>query len=51
MSDAAIPPDQDPAANPPEAEPAVCRRCGARGPVGDDGFCDGCEKVLEQACL
>lgn len=29
----------------------VCRRCGAPGPVGDDGFCDKCEKALEQACL
>lgn len=51
MTDAEIPPDQDPTANPPEHEQAVCRRCGARGPVGDDGFCDKCEKALEQACL
>ena len=51
MTDAAIPPDQDPAANPPAPEPMVCLRCGARGPVGDDGFCDRCEKALEQACL
>lgn len=29
----------------------VCRRCGAPAPVGDDGFCDKCEKALEQACL
>lgn len=34
-----------------EEVPAVCVRCGARGPVGDDGFCDKCEKALEQACL
>lgn len=31
--------------------PAVCRRCGTPGPVGDDGFCATCEKALEQACL
>jgi hypothetical protein len=31
--------------------PAVCRRCGTPGPVGDDGFCEKCEKALEQACL
>ena len=31
--------------------PAVCRRCGSLGPVGDDGFCEKCEKALEQACL
>lgn len=39
---------------PPETQPpaqSVCRRCGTPGPVGDDGFCDKCEKALEQACL
>jgi len=46
-----IPPEKDDAAKPPAAEPTVCRRCGAPGPVGDDGFCAGCEKALEQACL
>ena len=51
MTDAAIPPDQDPAANPPRPEQSICLRCGMPGPVGDDGFCDKCEKALEQACL
>jgi hypothetical protein len=45
------PPEKDGTAQPPEPEQTVCRRCGAPGPVGDDGFCDGCEKALEQACL
>jgi hypothetical protein len=35
----------------PKPAPAVCRRCGMPGPVGDDGFCEKCEKALEQACL
>ena len=37
----------------PQPQPtlAVCLRCGAAGPVGEDGFCDRCEKALEQACL
>ncbi|MCK9380384.1 MAG: hypothetical protein M0P95_04865 [Sulfuritalea sp.] len=51
MTDAAIPPDQNDAAKPPKDEQTVCLRCGTRGPVGDDGFCDKCEKALEQACL
>ena len=51
MTEADIPPDQDPATNPPRQEPTVCLRCGTPGPVGDDGFCDKCEKALEQACL
>lgn len=51
MAEPANSPDQDSTANPPAQEQAVCRRCGALGPVGDDGFCDGCEKALEQACL
>lgn len=50
MTDAATPPDQHPADQPPP-ELTVCRRCGTPGPVGDDGFCDRCEKALEQACL
>jgi hypothetical protein len=50
MTDTAKPPDQNGVAPPPPA-PTVCRRCGAPGPVGDDGFCDKCEKALEQACL
>ncbi len=37
-----------PADPPPQT---VCLRCGTPGPVGDDGFCDKCEKALEQACL
>jgi len=45
------PPEKDGTAQPPEPEQTVCRRCGAPGPVGDDGFCAGCEKALEQACL
>jgi len=51
MTDAAIPPEEDGTAKPTEPEQTVCRRCGAPGPVGDDSFCDGCEKALEQACL
>ena len=51
MTDAAIPPDHDPAAKPLPQEQTVCLRCGTPGPVGDDGFCDKCEKALEQACL
>jgi len=51
MTDAAIPPEDDNTANPPRQEQTVCRRCGRPGPVGDDGFCPGCEKALEQACL
>ena len=39
-------------ATPPAVAPlARCRRCGALGPVGDDGFCDKCEQAMEQACL
>ncbi len=51
MSDVANTPEPDPAANPPRQEQTVCLRCGTPGPVGDDGFCDKCEKALEQACL
>jgi hypothetical protein len=35
----------------PTPAPAACRRCGTPGLVGDDGFCEKCEKALEQACL
>jgi hypothetical protein len=35
----------------PAPAPATCRRCDSPGPVGDDGFCEKCEKALEQACL
>ena len=42
-------PEPNPPAEPPQQ--AACLRCGAPGPVGDDGFCDKCEKALEQACL
>lgn len=42
---------KDPAPEQPPAAPAVCRRCGSPGPVGEDGFCEKCEKALEQACL
>lgn len=41
---------RQPAPQPPSVT-AVCRRCGTPGPVGDDGFCEKCEKALEQACL
>jgi hypothetical protein len=51
MTDTALPPDQDGPTNPPVQEQAACLRCGTRGPVNDDGFCDRCEKALEQACL
>jgi len=51
MTEAAIPPDQDSTTSPPGQEQPVCLRCGTPGPVGDDGFCDKCEKALEQACL
>jgi hypothetical protein len=42
--------DQQPV-QPTEQKMSVCLRCGTPGPVGDDGFCDKCEKALEQACL
>ena len=51
MSDASKPPAQDKPADPPPQAPTACLRCGTPGPVGDDGFCDRCEKALEQACL
>ena len=51
MTDAAIPDDPDTAANESALAQTVCLRCGVRGPIGDDGFCDKCEKALEQACL
>ncbi len=51
MSAAEPPANQDSPMNPPDQEQGVCLRCGATGPVGDDGFCDKCEKALEQACL
>jgi hypothetical protein len=46
-----IPVDEDKPVKQPERQQAACLRCGAVGPVGDDGFCDRCEKALEQACL
>ena len=42
-------PEAKPPADPPPQ--SVCLRCGTPGPVGGDGFCDKCEKALEQACL
>jgi hypothetical protein len=45
------PRQQKPAGTPPAPQQVVCRRCGRPGPVGEDGFCAGCEKALEQACL
>jgi hypothetical protein len=51
MTDAAIPSEPDSTVNPSRPEQSVCLRCGTPGPVGDDGFCDKCEKALEQACL
>lgn len=46
--DKPVPP---PASPEPPPTVSVCRRCGTPGPVGDDGFCEKCEKALEQACL
>ena len=41
-----------PAPEQPQAPaPVVCRRCGSPGPVDEDGFCEKCEKALEQAFL
>jgi hypothetical protein len=51
MTDASRESDPKPDENTTEEAQPVCLRCGARGPVGDDGFCDGCEKAMEQACL
>jgi hypothetical protein len=51
MTDAEIFPDKDSTRNPLGEAQTVCLRCGTPGPVGDDGFCDKCEKALEQACL
>ena len=51
MTEDAISPDQDPAADPPRQQPTVCLRCGTPGPVSEDGFCAKCEQALEQACL
>lgn len=51
MTDAALPGDPEQTPPLPADAQAVCLRCGARGPVGDDGFCDKCEKAMEQACL
>jgi hypothetical protein len=51
MSDPEKFPEGQQPAEPMEQNPPVCLRCGTPGPVGDDGFCDKCEKALEQACL
>lgn len=51
MSDTEKPAQAEDRPAPDPAAQTVCLRCGARGPVGDDGFCDKCEKALEQACL
>lgn len=51
MTDTAIPSAQNTEAATPKEPQVVCRRCGLPGPVNDDGFCDPCEKALEQACL
>lgn len=51
MSDTAKPTEDKQADVPAEPTAPVCLRCGTPGPVGDDGFCDKCEKALEQACL
>jgi hypothetical protein len=50
MTDTVKTPDTD-QPGPPVENASVCLRCGTPGPVGDDGFCDKCEKALEQACL
>jgi hypothetical protein len=51
MTDSAKTPEDMLPAVPVDQKAAVCLRCGTPGPVGDDGFCDKCEKALEQACL
>ena len=51
MSDTATTPEPGQPTPPVEQNAPVCLRCGTPGPVGDDGFCDKCEKALEQACL
>ena len=51
MTDKVPPAEQKTGEDRPPMEETVCRRCGLSGPVGDDGFCDQCEKALEQACL
>lgn len=50
MNDAADPAVPQSSFEAPSA-PTKCLRCGTPGPVGDDGFCEKCEKLLEQACL
>jgi len=51
MSDTAKSTEDKQPAVPAEPAASVCLRCGTPGPIGDDGFCDKCEKALEQACL
>lgn len=51
MTEDAIPPDQDPEADPPRPQPTVRLRCGMPEPVSEDGFCAKCEQAPEQACL
>ena len=51
MSDPAKSTEDKQPEEPVEQKTSVCLRCGTPGPVGDDGFCDKCEKALEQACL
>jgi hypothetical protein len=51
MSDTDKTSEEKQSALPAEQKASVCLRCGTPGPVGDDGFCDKCEKALEQACL
>jgi hypothetical protein len=51
MTDSAKSSEDRPPAVPVDQKATVCLRCGTPGPVGDDGFCDKCEKALEQACL
>lgn len=51
MKDATTPADEDRPMSPPVQEQVVCLRCGTSAPVNDDGFCDKCERALEQACL
>jgi hypothetical protein len=36
---------------PAEQAQTVCLRCKTTGPVSDDGFCNKCEQLMEQACL
>lgn len=46
-----VPEKQEVLAAPVEQAQMVCLRCKSAGPVSDDGFCNQCELLMEQACL